>query len=109
MFDVNQPPRTPQQRPRPPRTTDVVEYLVYRYREVTKTGLKRDFVINVVPGSDMNKVLWNAGVGRYRVEARDRKRQVRKVALFEVLTDGRVVRARPFPKKRKLPPPQYVV
>lgn len=87
---------------------DVVELLVYRYREVTRRGLTREFVINVVPQSNLLRVLWNAGVGHYRVEGRDNRRQVRRAQIFEVFPDGRVVRAVPFPKKRKLPPPQYV-
>lgn len=81
---------------------------MYRYREITAKGLKRDFVINVVPASNMRKVLWSAGVGRYRVEARDRRRQVRRVYLYEVRPDGQVVRAKPLQRRRKLPPPQYI-
>ncbi len=91
-----------------PVVAGVSEYLVYRYRLATTKGLQRDLVINVLPGSNMTTVLWNAGIGRYRVEARDRRRQVRKVYVFEVRPDGRIVRARPLKRPPKVPPPQFV-
>lgn len=106
ILRVNPPlPYTP---PRFPVVAGVSEYLVYRYRTATKKGLQRDLVTNVLPGSNLTTVLWSAGIGRYRVEARDRRRQVRKVYVFEVQHDGRIVRARPLKRPPKVPPPQYV-
>lgn len=101
-------PMQPHPTGKPRWAPDVTELLVFRYREVTAKGLKRDFVINVVPQSNIERVLWTSGIGRYRVEARDRARQVRRVVLFEVLPDGRVMRANPMQKQRKLPAPQFV-
>lgn len=91
-----------------PVASGVSEYLVYRYRAATQKGLQRDLVTNVLPGSNLSTVLLTAGIGRYRVEARDHRRQVRKVYVFEVHTDGRIVRARPLKRPPKVPPPQYV-
>lgn len=106
ILPVNAP--TPVTPLRFPVVLGVSEYLVYRYRTATKKGLQRDLVTNVLPGSNLSRVLWNAGIGRYRIEARDRRRQVRKVFVFEVHADGRIVRARPLKRPLKVPPPQYV-
>lgn len=101
-------PPSPYAPPRFPVVAGVAEYLVYRYRTATTKGLQRELVTNVLPGSNMTTVLWNAGIGRYRVEARDQRRQVRKVYVFEVHADGRIIRARPLKRPPKVPPPQYV-
>lgn len=98
-------------RPRPaPRGPAAIisELFVYRYGEVTTKGLKRALIANLIPTSNLEKVLWMAGVGRYRVEGRDTSRQVRQVRVYEVLPDGRVHRTTRLPKRRKVPSPMFV-
>ncbi len=101
------PPARPAQL-RFPVIAGVSEYLVYRYRTVSTKGLLRELVTNVLPGSNMCTVLWNAGSGRYRIEARDHRRQVRKVYVYDVYPNGRIARSRPLKKPPKVPPAQYV-
>lgn len=86
----------------------VAEYIVSRYAQATAKGMSREHVINVLPGSNLHTVLWQAGPGRYRLEARDGRRQVVKVYVYDVFPDGRIARARPLKRPPKLPPPQFV-
>lgn len=97
-------PSRPRWRPRP----SAVEFLVYRYGEITRRGLKRQLLGNYTAQSDLRTALQSHGVGRYRVEYRDRRRQVVEVLVFTVLRDLSVKRARPLKKPRKLPPPMHL-
>lgn len=91
-----------------PVTPGITEYLVYRYVQQTSKGLRREFVVNVLPGSNIRTVLHHAGPGRYRIEARDRRRQVCKVYVYNVYPDGHIARSGPLKKKPKIPAPRFV-
>jgi hypothetical protein len=101
-------PASPPSPLRLPIDRGVTEYIVSRYVQATAKGMSRQHVINVLPGSNLQTVLWRAGAGRYRVEARDRRRQVVKVYVYDVFPDGHIARARPMKRPPKLPPPQFV-
>lgn len=72
--------------------------------------MRRQAVYNASADSDLVSILRACGVGRYRVEWCDCRRQIARVTTHVVESDGRVYRARPLRKSKplKLPPPRYV-
>ncbi len=96
-------------RPRPP-PGEPVEVLFWRYTEKTAKGMRRKCVYSATVDSDLNAVLWSLGSDRYRLEWRDRKRQVVVVRTYVVMPDQRIYEAKPLRKSkpRELPPARYV-
>jgi hypothetical protein len=87
-----------------------VEMFFWRLCERTPNGMRRELVYNATAGSDLPTVLWSLGVGRFRVEWRDRRRLVVRVEAWAVYPDGVCERVPPMVRRRlrSVPPPQHV-
>lgn len=81
------------------------EVFIYR---LPPTGRSRTLVDNITPASDLGAVLRQHGVGRYRLEWRDRKRAIMRVRLAIVRADGSTDWALPKGRPRRVPPPRTV-
>lgn len=78
--------------------------------ERTASGWKREAVFVATADSDLVATLRGHPPGRYRIEWRDRRRQVARVETWVVDAVGTVgrVRALKRARSRKLPLPRYV-
>lgn len=87
-----------------------VEIFFWRMGESTANGARRTLAYNATVGSDFAAVLRSLGVGRYRVEWRDRRRFVVRVETWAVYPDGACARVPALPRRRPrtVPPPQHV-
>lgn len=83
---------------------------MWRMLAATPGGRKRALALNLTVESDLHVSLYSLGVGRYRVEWRDRRRFVVRVEVWEVRDDGVVARVAPMQRRRAktVPPPQHV-